>query len=495
MTYISLKGVSKVFGSTTVVDKVSLTVEPGQVHVLLGENGAGKSTIIKMMSGIYQPDGGQIEVDGKPTVIPDVNAARELGIAVIHQELNLVPELSIMENLFLGHLPGKGGFIDRKTMKKQAREAIGLIGLSEDVTRPMGELGVARQQMVEIAKALMQNASVLILDEPTAALTRKECEQLFSIMDELKKRKVAMVFISHHLDEIQRVGDVVTVLRDGHYVDTVPADTPEPELVRLMVGRHIENQYPHTSHVPGDVLLKVDGLTRNGAMDHVSFELHAGEVVGLAGLVGAGRTEVIRAIFGADTYDSGSVLVRGKKLPKADISASIRSGLGLVPEDRRTQGLLLEASVADNLGLATLLPTSHWGFADLKGQRKRENKVADQLNIRMTTIDQTVGSLSGGNQQKVVFGKWTTAQVKILLLDEPTRGVDVGARVEIYQLIDDVVAQGGAVLMASSDLPEVLGVSDRILVMSNGKLSGQMPAQEASQEKVMALAVSHMDED
>lgn len=493
MTQISLRGVSKIFENTMVVDDVSVTVNPSQVHVLLGENGAGKSTVIKMMSGIYQPDKGHIEIDGKETRIPDVNAARDLGIAVIHQELNLVPQLSIMENLFLGHLPTHGGFVDRAAMRKQAKRALARIGLEEDVDKPMGELGVARQQMVEIAKALMQNASVLILDEPTAALTRKECEQLFLIMEELKKQGVAMVFISHHMDEIQRIGDVVTVLRDGKYIATVPASTPEPELVKLMVGRQIENQYPHAKHEPGEVLLSVKDLTRAGAIDHVSFEVRAGEVVGLAGLVGAGRTEVIRAIFGADPYDSGSVFVGGKKLPMADISRSIAAGMGLVPEDRRSQGLILEASVADNLGLATLLSTSHAGFADLKGQRAREKKVADQLRIRMASIDQTAGSLSGGNQQKIVFGKWTTSQAKVLLLDEPTRGVDVGARVEIYELIDAVVSQGGAVLMASSDLPEVLGMSDRILVMSNGRLSGQMPANQATQEKIMALAVSHMD--
>ena len=493
MTQISLKGVSKIFGNTTVVDDVSLTVEPGKVHVLLGENGAGKSTLIKMMSGIYQPDKGHIEVDGKTVRIPDVNAARNLGIAVIHQELNLVPELSIMENLFLGHIPATAGFVSMAQMRRKARAAVERIGLSEDISTPMGELGVARQQMVEIAKALMQNASVLILDEPTAALTRRECEQLFTIMEELKKQDVAMVFISHHLDEIKRIGDVVTVLRDGKYIDTVKADTPEKELVRLMVGRNIDNQYPHTGYPQREVLLKVDGLTRQGAIDDVSFELHAGEVVGLAGLVGAGRTEVIRAIFGADRYDSGSVYVEGRKLRKGNISRSIAAHVGLIPEDRKVQGLILEASVADNLGLVTMRPSSRLGFVDQRGQRKREKAVAEQLRIRMANIDQPAESLSGGNQQKIVFGKWTTAHVKILLLDEPTRGVDVGARVEIYELIDEIVSRGGAVLMASSDLPEVLGMSDRILVMSNGKLSGQLSASEATQEKIMALAVSHMD--
>lgn len=494
MTQLSMVGVSKVFGNVKVVDNVSITVEPGKVHVLLGENGAGKSTVIKMMSGIYQPDEGHIEIDGKTVKIPNVEAARALGIAVIHQELNMVPGLSIMENLFLGNLPTKDGFVDRKTMKKKAQEALALIGLDEDVTTPMGDLGVARQQMVEIAKALMQDASILILDEPTAALTKKECEHLFDIMADLKRKGVGMVFISHHLDEIARVGDVVTVLRDGEYVDTVPAQTPEDELVRLMVGRNITNQFPHGDRkAPGKTLLKVEHLNREGALHDVSLEVRAGEVVGLAGLVGAGRTEVIRAIFGADSYDTGSVTVNGKALNKGHIAESIAAGIGLVPEDRRTQGLILEASVADNLGLATLVPTSHMGIADRRGQRKREESTAKKLRIRMANINQNAGDLSGGNQQKIVFGKWNMAKVQVLLLDEPTRGVDVGARVEIYDLINETVANGGAVLMASSDLPEVLGMSDRILVMSNGRISGEMPADEATQEKVMALAVSHMD--
>lgn len=494
MTQLSLVGVSKIFGNSKVVDNVSVTVEPGKVHVLLGENGAGKSTVIKMMSGIYQPDEGHIEIDGRIVTIPNVDAARKFGIAVIHQELNMVPGLSIMENLFLGNLPTKGGFIDKSIMKSKAREALQRIGLNEDVSTPMNELGVARQQMVEIAKALMQDASILILDEPTAALTRRECEQLFAIMDELKAKGVGMVFISHHLDEIPRVGDVVTVLRDGKYIDTIPASSPETELVRMMVGRNIDNQYPRVHSQLGDVMLKVDGLTRGDVVNGVSFEVRSGEVVGLSGLVGAGRTEVLRAIFGADNYDSGTVSVDGIEIPKASIAKTIAAGVGLVPEDRREQGLILEASVADNLGLPTMIPTAHLGFVDRAGQRKREKETANKLNIRMTSIDQKTGSLSGGNQQKAVFGKWTMAQVKVLLLDEPTRGVDVGARVEIYELINEVTANGGAVLMASSDLPEVLGMSDRVLVMSNGHLSGELLAGEATQEKVMSLAVSHMQE-
>lgn len=492
MTLLSLVGVSKVFGNTTVVDDVNITVKPGQTHVLLGENGAGKSTVIKMMSGIYQPDKGHIEVDGTTVTIPNVDAARKLGIAVIHQELNPIPDLSIRENLFLGDLPSKGGFIDKKTMKEQAHKALDLIGLDDDIETPMAQLGVAHQQMVEIAKALMQNASILILDEPTAALTKQESEHLFTIMDDLRSKNVGMVFISHHLDEIPRVGDVVTVLRDGKYIDTVPASTPESELVRLMVGRSITNQFPRTPVPVGEPLLSVSGLSRQGEIKNVSLQVHAGEIVGLAGLVGAGRTEVLRAIFGVDKYDSGEVMMAGRKLKMGSVADSIDAGVGLVPEDRRTQGLLLEASVDANLGLPTMIPTAHAGFVDRVGQHKRAKTTADQLQIRMADTKQSAGSLSGGNQQKVVFGKWAMAKIKVLLLDEPTRGVDVGARVEIYELMNQVTKQGGAVLMASSDLPEVLGMSDRVVVMSDGAITGELTSAEATQEKVMSLAVSHM---
>lgn len=491
MTVLKLVDATKQFGGVTVVNKVSVAVEPGKVQVLLGENGAGKSTIIKMMSGVYQPDGGHVEIDGKTVTIPNVDAAKKFGIAVIHQELTLVPQLTVMENLYLGDLPTKGGLVDYAAMRKGAIAGLKRIGLKVDLNTPMGELGVATQQMIEIARALMQNASVLILDEPTAALTRDECEQLFTIVDQLKEQGVAMVFISHHLDEIARVGDSVTVLRDGNYIKTVPADTEEDELVKLMVGRDITNQYPRVAQEPGEVLLSVKHLT-NSRLKDVSFDVRAGEVVGLSGLVGAGRTETLRAIFGADKYESGSVEVEGKPLKKHSISAAIASGIGLVPEDRRAQGLIMGDAVSTNLGLASMIPTAHGGIVNQSWLSKNERDTAAQLRIRMANINQEAGSLSGGNQQKIVFGKWTIKGVKILLLDEPTRGVDVGARVEIYELINKITANGGAVLMASSDMPEVMGMSDRILVMSAGRISGEMPASEATQEKIMALAVTHL---
>lgn len=491
---LTLDSVSKSFGPVTVIDGVTVHVYPGQVEVLLGENGAGKSTLIKMMSGIYQPDAGRILVDGTEVTLPNVKAAEALGIATIHQELNLVPQLSVAENIVLGRTPQKWGIVDRARMNQIAQAALDRIGLDVPLDTPVGELGVARQQLVEIAKALSQNARLLILDEPTAALTGPEIDALFAVVDELKSDGVGMVFISHHLDEIPRIGTHVSVLRDGKFVARVPATTYETTLVTLMVGRDIVDQFPRRApEAPGKPLLQVTDLTRHGAFDNVSFEVREGEVLGIAGLVGAGRTEVLRAIFGADRYDSGRVVARGIPLPVGNIRASIAAELGFVPEDRKHQGLVLDASVNDNAGFATLLPTSTRGLADLRGQRERAARVTSTLGVRMAGLDQSIRDLSGGNQQKVVFARWIMANSSILLLDEPTRGVDVGAKVEIYELINTITDAGGAVVMVSSELPEVLGMSDRILVMSNGHVAGIVDAGDATEDSVMTLAVSQVE--
>jgi ribose transport system ATP-binding protein len=487
---ITLQNVTKTFGQVTVIQDVTVSVYPGQVQVLLGENGAGKSTLIKMVAGVYQPDGGQILVDGTVTTLPTTKAAEEHGIATIHQELNLVATMSVAENVMLGRMPTKFGMVDRKELRRQARAALALIGLEIDVDTPVGRLGIARQQLVEIAKALSINARVLILDEPTAALTRHETQALFAVMADLRRRGVGMLFISHHLDEIAEVGDTVTVIRDGHFIAEVPASTPEDELVKLMVGRSIEDQFPRRADETPAVteVLAVSNLTSAGQFDDISFTVRAGEVLGIAGLVGAGRTELIRAIAGADKYDTGSVAVRGTKLPKGDIQAAIRAGIGHVPEDRKGQGLVLDASVNDNLGYATLASSAKLGLADFTGQRTRAEAVAAKLRIRMHTIDQPIRSLSGGNQQKAVFGRWIIAASTVLLLDEPTRGVDVGAKVEIYELMNSITAAGGAIVMVSSELPEILGMSDRILVMRDGRLAGELSAADATQDTVMTLA-------
>lgn len=492
-TVLRLDHVTKAFGPVKVIQDVSVDVIPGRVRVLLGENGAGKTTLIKMMSGIYHPDSGSVVIDDTPVELPTVKAAEARGIATIHQELNLVPQMSVAENIMLGRTPSRGGLVNWGLMRAQARAALERIGLDVSPDRLVGSLSTAHQQLVEIARALSMDARVLILDEPTAALTRKESGQLFEVMDDLKTKGVAMVFISHHLDEIPRVGDDVSVLRDGTLVGEVPARTSERELVTMMVGRDIDDQFPRHRGEVGEVLLSVTGLSRERAFQDVGFDLHAGEVLGLAGLVGAGRTEVLRAIAGADKYDSGTVRVRGKELPKGKISRAIVDGIGHVPEERKSQGLVLDASVNENLGYATMKSTSHAGLVDRSGQRRRAQNVAEKLRVRMASLDQPVRNLSGGNQQKVVIGRWILADLSILLLDEPTRGVDVGAKVEIYQLINAVTDAGGAVLMVSSELPEVIGMSDRILVMSHGRAMGILDAKTATEDAVMELAVASVD--
>ncbi|MES4906383.1 sugar ABC transporter ATP-binding protein [Streptomyces sp. NPDC000395] len=484
-----MEGVRKTFPGVVALDGVDFDLRRGEVHVLLGENGAGKSTLIKMLSGAHRPDGGRILVDGSPVRIHGAQDAERLGIATIYQEFNLVPDLSVAENIFLGRQPRRLGLIDRRTMHEQAAELLARVGVDVSPTDRVRDLGIARLQMVEIAKALSLDARVLIMDEPTAVLTTEEVDKLFRIVRTLRADGVGVVFITHHLEEIAALGDRVTVLRDGRSVTQVPATTEEDELVRLMVGRSIEQQYPRRPAEAGAPLLSVRGLTRDGVFHDVAFEVRAGEVVGLAGLVGAGRTEVVRAVFGADPYDAGTVEVLGERLPRHDVGAAMAAGIGLVPEDRKGQGLVLDASVQENLGLVTLRSATRAGLVDRAGQRRAAARISEQLAVRMAGLDQRVRTLSGGNQQKVVIGKWLLADSKVLILDEPTRGIDVGAKVEIYQLINELTASGHAVLMISSDLPEVLGMSDRVLVMAQGRITGELGRQEATQDAVMALAV------
>jgi len=492
---LTLDQVTKRFGPITVVDDVTVNVYKGKIQVLLGENGAGKSTLINMAAGVHEPSSGQIIVDGHPTRIPDTKASEALGIATIHQELQLVSSLSVAENIMMGRLPQRFGLVDKREMYRRATEALTTVGLHVDPRMPAGALGIARQQLVEIAKALSLKARLLILDEPTASLTKHEIEHLFGVIRQLRSEGVGMVFISHHLDEIASIGDSVTVIRDGKFVAEVPATTPEPELVRLMVGRSIDEQFPRRATPPQEPLLSVQGLTRKGSFTDVSFEVCAGEVLGIAGLVGAGRTEVVRAIAGADPYDTGTVTVQGKPLPKGRIAAAITAGVGLVPEDRKSFGLVLGASVGENLGYATLMSSARYGLVDRRGQAERASVVAKRLAVRMRGLGQRVGALSGGNQQKVVLGRWISAGSRVLILDEPTRGVDVGAKVEIYQLMNEITAAGGAVVMVSSELPEVLGMSDRILVMSDGRVAGVLAAADADQHIVMSLAVKEVESD
>ncbi|MEU9122343.1 sugar ABC transporter ATP-binding protein [Streptomyces sp. NPDC048506] len=506
---LCVEGVTKSFPGVRALDGVDLSLRTGEVHVLLGENGAGKSTLIKMLSGAHRPDTGRILVDGgrngahsglHEVPIRSAQDAERLGIATIYQEFNLVPGLTVAENIFLGRQPRTAlGLVDRKAMRARAAELLHRVRLDVSPNTPVAELGIARRQMVEIAKALSLRARVLIMDEPTAVLTSEEVQTLFAIVRELRDAGVGILFITHHLEEIGALGDRVTVLRDGRSVAEVPADTDEDELIRLMVGRDIAEQYPRQRpDGPGAPLLRVRGLTRHGAtagpvFEGIDFEVRAGEVVGLAGLVGAGRTEVARAVFGVDGYDAGTVEIDGEELARGDVRAAMRAGLGLVPEDRKGQGLVLDASLQDNLTLARLDRDTRGGLVDRGAQRRRAATVAEQLKVRMSGLAQHARTLSGGNQQKIVIGKWLLADTRVLILDEPTRGIDVGAKVEIYQLINELTASGRAVLMISSDLPEVLGMSDRVLVMSQGRLTGELSAEEATQDAVMELALRSSD--
>jgi ribose transport system ATP-binding protein len=483
-----MRGITKRFPGVTALDSVDFELEKGEVHVLLGENGAGKSTLVKMLSGAYQPDEGEILLNGEPVNISSAMVAQELGISTIYQEFNLVPQLTVAENIFLGRQPRHFGLVDRRKMVGEARRLLERMKVRVDPNSLVSNLGVAQQQMVEIAKALSLNARILIMDEPTASLSGQEVERLFEIIRDLKEEEVSMIFISHHLEEVAEIGDQVTVLRDGKVVDRVPASTDSSEFVRMMVGRPLEDQFPRRRTEVGEVLLEVKNLSREGVLEDISFQVRAGEVIGMAGIVGAGRTELARALFGVDPVDSGEVWVEGRRMARDNPREAKRRGMGFVTEDRQGQGIVPPLSVAENLGLASLERYTRVGLVDRREQRKLARKMIEDLNIRTPGLEQEVRYLSGGNQQKVVIGKWLLARSRILIMDEPTRGIDVGAKVEIYELMNELTKDGAGILMISSELPEVLGMSDRILVMSGGRITGELPVEDATQENVMELA-------
>ncbi|CAN5842652.1 sugar ABC transporter ATP-binding protein [soil metagenome] len=491
---LEMRGITKRFPGVTALDHVNFELETGEVHVLLGENGAGKSTLIKMLSGAYQPDEGEILMDGEQVRINSAMDAQELGISTIYQEFNLVPQLTVAENMFLGRQPRSLGLVNHGKMRKNARDLLERIRVRVDADARVENLGVAQRQMVEIAKALSLDARVLIMDEPTASLSGGEVERLFEIIRGLQEDEVGVIFISHHLEEVTEIGDRVTVLRDGEYVDQVPASTDRSEFVRLMVGRDIEDQFPRRKSETGDVLLEVKNLSHEGVLENISFELRAGEVVGIAGIVGAGRTELAEAIFGSDPADSGEVSVGGETLRPGQPRDAKNRGIGFITEDRQGEGIVAPLSVSENLGLAALTTNTRAGLVDRRKQRRQAEKMIEDLNIRTPGPEQEIRYLSGGNQQKVVIGKWLLNESKILIMDEPTRGIDVGAKVEIYELMNELTENGAGILMISSELPEVLGMSDRVLVMSQGRITGELAAEEATQENVMELATQQKED-
>ncbi|GAA0213840.1 sugar ABC transporter ATP-binding protein [Actinomadura nitritigenes] len=491
---LALVNVSKSFGAVRALQGVTLELHAGEVHALAGENGAGKSTVVKTFAGVHRPDAGEVRVDGEPVAFNGPADAQAAGVAVIYQEPTLFPDLSVAENIFMGRQPRAGlGRIDRRTMHAEAAKLFRRLGVALDPQQPARGLSIADQQVVEIAKAISRDARVLIMDEPTAALTGQEVERLFNVTRTLREQGCAILFISHRLEEIFEICQRVTTLRDGTYIGTdMVADLTADDLVRRMVGRDLDALYPKQDVAPGEVALKVSRLTREGAFTDVSFEVRRGEIVALAGLVGAGRSEVARAIFGVDRWDAGGVEVAGEKLPPGSPTAAMSAGLALVPEDRRQQGLVMDMSIERNMGLTQLRSlrkeTGRGPLISRKVERSRAADWALRLQLKYARLSDTVGVLSGGNQQKVVLAKWLATEPTVLIVDEPTRGIDVGTKAEVHRLLSELAAQDLAVLMISSDLPEVIGMADRVLVMHEGRLTAEIARADATEETVMAAA-------
>jgi ribose transport system ATP-binding protein len=484
---VRLRGISKEFPGVKAVNGVDLEILPGEVHALAGENGAGKSTLMKILSQVERPTEGEVEISGEKVVFRGPGYAQSLGVAMVYQEFALAPHLSVAENLFLGREPTRAGFVNRRKEKEKARELLGRVGLEVDPGRLVSSLTVAEQQRVEIAKALAIEAKVLILDEPTATLAEKEIEGLFEVIQDLASRGIAILYISHRLDEIFRIANRVTVMRDGKVVDTVPAsELDEEKLVRLMVGREVGNLYPKSEAEIGEVVLRVSGISRGTVLQDCSFEVRSGEILGFAGLVGAGRTELARAVFGADPVDSGAVELEGEEVRIKDPQTAIEAGIGYLTEDRKGEGLALQLGVAQNITLAHVPVRA--GFLDLGAERRTARRRRDELNIRTPSIRRRVQVLSGGNQQKVVVAKWLETRAKVLFFDEPARGIDVGAKAEMFGLIGDLAKEGRAIVLISSYLPELLNMCDRILVMREGRVAGTLSREEFSEERVIALA-------
>ncbi|MFJ1742253.1 sugar ABC transporter ATP-binding protein [Streptomyces microflavus] len=487
---LALRDISKSFGAVRALRDVSLDLFPGEVHALAGENGAGKSTLIKTLAGVHRPDAGRVLLDGEPTVFTGPADARDAGIAVIYQEPTLFPDLSIAENIFMGRQPRRAlGRIDHRATRAATAALMRRLGVALDPDRPARGLSIADQQIVEIAKALSFDARVLIMDEPTAALTGSEVARLFGVVRTLRDQGAALLFISHRLEEIFRICGRVTTLRDGALISSEPLEgMTEEDLVRRMVGRDLDELYPKQEVAAGPVALSVRRLTREGVFTDVSFDVRCGEIVGLAGLVGAGRTEVARAVFGVDRWDAGEVEVAGRALTNGAPSTAMTAGLALVPEDRRAQGLVMDLSIERNIGLTGLRTTVRAGMMDRGAERSRSLDWAVKLQVKYARMADTVATLSGGNQQKVVLAKWLATGPSVLIVDEPTRGIDVGTKAEVHRLLSQLAADGVAVLMISSDLPEILGMADRVLVMHEGRLTAEIPRSEATEETVMAAA-------
>jgi inositol transport system ATP-binding protein len=487
---LRMEGISKSFPGVQALDDVHLDVRPGTVHALMGENGAGKSTLMKVLIGMYRPDAGTITFDGREVQMTSTATALDTGVSMIHQELSPVPFMEVNENVYLGREPtNRLGLIDKRQMVSRTRDLLKRLEIEVNPRAPMHTLSIAQTQMVEIAKAISYNAKLIIMDEPTSAITEREVAHLHRIIRSLRDSGVAIIYITHKMDEVFRISDEVTVFRDGKHVATVPAgELDRQKLITLMVGRELTHMFPKEDVQIGEVALSVSGVTRGGVVEDITFELHRGEILGLAGLMGSGRTEVLEAIFGVEKIDAGEIKVNGRVVKIGSSGDAINAGMAMLTEDRKLTGIMGVLSVKDNMTIAALPRFSPAGIL-----RKRRMNAAcveqkDALDIKTPTIDQLIRLLSGGNQQKVLVSRWLLTTPEILMIDEPTRGIDVGAKAEIHRLMSALARQGKAILMVSSELPEILGMSDRVLVMHEGRISGEFTRAEATQEKIMKAA-------
>ena len=487
--FLRFAGVRKRFGGAQALAGVSLDVRRGECHALIGENGAGKSTLGKILAGIHVPDAGRIEIEGRARAFRSPRDAARAGVAMVHQELAFCPDLSVAENLSMGRIPGRAGFISRRAMNDRAVELLGRVGLDMDVSRPVRSLSTAQEQMVQIAAALGAGARILVFDEPTSSLSQADAERLFSLIAGLKAQGVTLIYVSHRMEEIFRLCDRISVLRDGHYVGTLERqDATDEKLIQMMIGRPVEKSRRMPGALrEGPARLIVEGLRSPGRFRDVALSVSPGEILGIAGLVGAGRSEVARAIFGLDCEASGSIAIDGVPLPIGSVRNAMRSGIGLVPEDRKREGLVLPLSCLFNFSLPNLDRLSAKGFMRHRRERRDAESFFGRLRVKTAGLDAPAMSLSGGNQQKIVIAKWLARELKALILDEPTRGVDVGAKQAIHDLVIDLAGQGLAVILISSELPELLALATRILVMREGRIVGQVAREEATQEGLMRL--------
>lgn len=488
--HITMKDIYKSFGANNVLTGVDFDLKDGEVHALMGENGAGKSTLMNILIGLHQRDKGTIIIDDKETYFTNPKEAEQRGIAFIHQELNVWSDMTVLDNLFIGkERTTKFGLLNTNEMKALANEQFRKLAVTIPLNQEAGECSVGEKQMIEIAKALMTHAKVIVMDEPTAALTEREIQKLFEVIASLKKEGVSIVYISHRMEEIFAICDRITVMRDGKTVDTkdIP-DTNFDDVVRKMVGRELTDRFPERTAEPGEIVLEVKNASKKGQFKDVNFSVRSGEIVGFSGLMGSGRTEMMRTLFGLDSLDQGEIWVRGKKVSIHNPNDAMHAGIGFVTEDRKDEGLVLDFSIRDNMVLTNLYSFAPKGIINNKKEQEFVDVLIKRLQIKTQSADALVSSLSGGNQQKVVIAKWIGIGLSVLILDEPTRGVDVGAKREIYQLMNELTERGVAIIMVSSELPEVLGMSDRIIVVHEGEISGELSQQEATQENIMTLA-------